>query len=498
MAQVQLTWSDYLTSVSNSYISHRAEDLFTDVTLVSDDNHQVSAHRIILCAGSEYFRNILEDKKHHHPMLCLDGISSGDLNNILDYIYKGELLISEANLGSFLRIATKLKCSGLNTDIKAFQEDPKFTEKIEDTSESFLDPDDLDNIISEAEVIQNEKELYEYNEKIEITKSISENHFENRGFVQNSQVKSELNAEALLTEKTESGPPPEREINNTSKKPKISQYCKVEGQIYSYTELKEMTKKLFERQENGRLKCNYCKYSASLAHNMVEHAEIHINNLEFDCNCCDNVFPTMKQLRHHKYIMRKQETLKKKGEVNKNDEDQAFKDVGKNDTDIIKSDSIIIEHEDSTMKYDSISLSEEYFNKSNYSENDSVNGKLPAGQTKQQKSEWGSNAGRKSATPKYCKVEGQTFSFQELKQMTRKLYTQQSDGRFQCNYCPKRTLVGNHMMEHTQKHIDNLEFECYCCGGIFPNTPSLRGHQVRIKTQKLGLGSDKSHVQVPI
>ena len=96
---------------------------------------------------------------------------------------------------------------------------------------------------------------------------------------------------------------------------------------------------------------------------MVEHAEIHINNLEFDCNCCDKVFPTMKQLRHHKYIKRNQKTLEKEGEesnqVNENDEDQPFNDVEKNYTDIIKSDTIIIEHADKTMKYDSISLSEE-------------------------------------------------------------------------------------------------------------------------------------------
>ena len=431
-------------------------------------------------------------------MLCLDGISSGELNNILDYIYKGELLISESNLNNFLRIAAKLKCFGLNTDIKAFQEDPKITEKFDDTSESFLEPDNLDNIISEAEVIQNENEFYEYDEKMEITESISEKN----DILQDSQVKAGTVAETLSTEKTQRGFS-EREFDKSSNKPKTYQYCKVEGQIYSYAELKEMTKKLFQRQENGKLKCNYCKFTASLSQNMVEHAEIHINNLEFDCNCCDKVFPTMKQLRHHKYIKRKQKPLKKKGEesnqVNENDEDQPFNDVEKNYTDIIKSDTIIIEHEDKTMKYDSISLSEEKFNKSNYLEkdgpNESVNGKLPAGQIKQ-KSEWGSNISRKSAsaTPKYCKVEGQMFSFQELKQMTRKLYTQQSDGRFQCNYCPKVTLVGNHMMEHTQKHIDNLEFECDCCGRIFPHTPSLRGHQHRIKKQKLGLGPENINI----
>ena len=127
MRQLHLTWSDYLTSVSDSFISNRDCDLFTDVTLVSDDNHQVSAHRLILSAGSEYFRNILEDRKHPHPMLCLDGVNSSDLNNIIDYLYKGELLIPESSLTQFLKIATKLKCSGLD-GIKSFVEvfNPKY------------------------------------------------------------------------------------------------------------------------------------------------------------------------------------------------------------------------------------------------------------------------------------------------------------------------------------------------------------------------------------
>ena len=35
MKQFHLTWSDYLTSVSDSFINHRECALFTDVTLVT-------------------------------------------------------------------------------------------------------------------------------------------------------------------------------------------------------------------------------------------------------------------------------------------------------------------------------------------------------------------------------------------------------------------------------------------------------------------------------
>ena len=87
---------------------------------------------------------------------------------------------------------------------------------------------------------------------------------------------------------------------------------------------------------------------------------------------------------------------------------------------------------------------------------------------------------RLSEQPQYCKVEGQTFSFTVLKQMTRKLYTEQLNGKFQCNHCAKSASQRSHIWEHTQKHIDNLEFECYCCDKIFSTTPDLRRHQLKV------------------
>ena len=452
MAQVQLTWSDYLTSVSKSYISHRAQDLFTDVTLVSDDNHQVSAHRIILCAGSEYFRKILEEKKHPHPMLCLDGISSDDLNNILDYIYKGELLIPESSLSSFLKIATKLKCSGLNSNIKSLQEDPKVMEKVKDENESFLEVDDLDNIITEAEItqpttIEDEGVIEKEDGTFEFTKSITETSLENN-LVQDSPVDLGNIDENPPSEKSQRGSP-EKDFNNTNETLDIyPQYCKVEGKIYSYSELKEMMKRLFELRENGWLKCKYCSYRAKLPNLIMEHVEIHINNLEFDCSCCDKVFTTMEQLRGHIYARK----MEKEG----NAEDKASKEC-------------------------------KDFNKANYLEedcqNESVKDRKLSEYQHKRIPDRRIKLSRTSA-PQFCKIEGKTFSFEELRQMTKKLYSQQSNGGFQCNFCPKTASISSHMMEHSQKHIDNLEFESFCCGKILPTTPSLRTHQRNCKKNK--------------
>ena len=110
-----LKWNDFHSNVSNSFGMFRNEDYLHDVTLVSDDHKQVSAHKLVLSACSEYFKDIFKHniKPNAHTLLCLNGVSSDDLRNIMDYIYNGEVQIFQENLDSFLNIAQRLKLEGL-------------------------------------------------------------------------------------------------------------------------------------------------------------------------------------------------------------------------------------------------------------------------------------------------------------------------------------------------------------------------------------------------
>ena len=83
-----LRWNDFHVGVADNFRKFRNAEDFYDVTLVSDDQQQVSAHKLVLSACSVYFKNIFKhnNKPNSHPLLCLDGISSHDLNNIMDYI----------------------------------------------------------------------------------------------------------------------------------------------------------------------------------------------------------------------------------------------------------------------------------------------------------------------------------------------------------------------------------------------------------------------------
>jgi len=148
-----LKWNDFQSNISNSFSKLRNEDEFYDVTLVSDDQKQISAHKVVLSASSEYFRTILKHNKHQHPLLCLEGIGSSELNNISDYVYNGEVNIYQDDLDRFLNIAERYKLEGLLGDNKLdngekndMKNDDEMKRSVYDTKNNLVDLiDDSDN-----------------------------------------------------------------------------------------------------------------------------------------------------------------------------------------------------------------------------------------------------------------------------------------------------------------------------------------------------------------
>ena len=108
-----LKWNDFQSNVTKSFEAFRNDEHLHDVTLVSDDQNQATAHKIVLSASSEYFNNIFKKNKISNPFLCLEGLSLTDLNNILDYIYYGEIQIYQEDLDRFLSMAQRFKIKGL-------------------------------------------------------------------------------------------------------------------------------------------------------------------------------------------------------------------------------------------------------------------------------------------------------------------------------------------------------------------------------------------------
>ena len=109
-----LKWNDFENNISQAFCHLRDEKELFDITLVcGETQEQVSAHKVVLAASSQFFRNILRRNPHQHPLLYLKGVKQKELVAILNFIYKGSVNIAQEELSSFLSVAEELKVKGL-------------------------------------------------------------------------------------------------------------------------------------------------------------------------------------------------------------------------------------------------------------------------------------------------------------------------------------------------------------------------------------------------
>ena len=213
-----------------------------DVTLVSDDEQHISAHKLVLSASSDFFKNIIHKAKHSNPMIFLSGFKSKDLLLVIDYIYQGEVQILQTDLDQFLTVAQQLKIEGLiggGNDSDGIHTDDYIKEDIETshTQEETV----LDNVEDNDKYVASKKRLPRADRSVAVVSSASK------------------------------------------------------------VEAKAAVDDLVEKTENG-FKCKACgKISTSRASSDIRrHAEIHIEGLSFDCQLCDKTFRSRGLLNHHK------------------------------------------------------------------------------------------------------------------------------------------------------------------------------------------------------
>ena len=70
---LQLTNSDFLKNQAKYYNDLLESQELSDITLACD-GYQVGAHKTILSASSEFFREVIRKSKHVNPYIYLKGV----------------------------------------------------------------------------------------------------------------------------------------------------------------------------------------------------------------------------------------------------------------------------------------------------------------------------------------------------------------------------------------------------------------------------------------
>ena len=239
-----LKWNDFNQNVSKTFSSLRHQEDFYDVTLVGDDQKQFSAHRVVLSACSDYFGNVLKKNKHSHPLLCLEGITSSQLNCLLDYVYHGEAQLFQDDLDNFLQIAQRLQLKGLIED----QNSPR-----------------------------SHNDNFKYEEK-QYTKPLQQTVDYDTYDIQQTDRK-------VLTP---------IDMPNTS--------ALVDLNALDTSNLQEVNQKieeLIEMTEDGQWRCKACGKYQRRKDYMKKHIETHIDGLSFPCSTCGKLFRSRNSLLTH-------------------------------------------------------------------------------------------------------------------------------------------------------------------------------------------------------
>jgi len=118
-----LRWNDFESNISVAFREIREEKDFFDCTL-SCGSRQIQAHKLILSACSPFFRSILRQNPHQHPLLYLKGVEFTDMQAVLNFMYHGEVNVAQEELNSFLSVAEDLQVKGL-TQSDSSKDKPK-------------------------------------------------------------------------------------------------------------------------------------------------------------------------------------------------------------------------------------------------------------------------------------------------------------------------------------------------------------------------------------
>lgn len=87
-------------------------EALVDVTLACD-GLSLKAHKVVLSACSPYFQSLFLDNPCQHPIVFLKDVRYSDLKALVDFMYKGEVNVSQEQLNAVLETAESLKVKGL-------------------------------------------------------------------------------------------------------------------------------------------------------------------------------------------------------------------------------------------------------------------------------------------------------------------------------------------------------------------------------------------------
>ena len=252
-----LKWNDFQENIKTSFGKLREDNDFSDVTLVCDDG-ELEAHKLVLSSSSPFFKRLLLKVKHHHhhPLLFMRGLKAGQLTNVVDFIYHGEVNIHQEDLNAFLLLAQELELKGLTGGAYDDDQTGYYNGEME----------------AQKVVLEQEKTSF-YPEK------------------HGKETRPGVESQPKYGNKLKQS----RSVENEYDHSLVAQ----DFNTNQNSEILQRRETLFEKHDS-LWTCNVCGFASTQKGHLAEHVEKHMEGLEFPCNFCGKLLRSTMSFRVHK------------------------------------------------------------------------------------------------------------------------------------------------------------------------------------------------------
>ncbi|KAJ6640003.1 Broad-complex core protein isoforms 1/2/3/4/5 [Pseudolycoriella hygida] len=110
-----MTWNNHHSYIKSAFTSFLHKEALVDVTLAAEGRY-LHVHKVVLSACSSYFASLFASNPCQHPIVILKDVQYDDLKAVVDFIYYGQVNLSEAKLEQFMKTAKMLEILELMAD----------------------------------------------------------------------------------------------------------------------------------------------------------------------------------------------------------------------------------------------------------------------------------------------------------------------------------------------------------------------------------------------
>ncbi|XP_056639978.1 sex determination protein fruitless [Diorhabda carinulata] len=110
--QFCVRWNSYQSNLQNAFPKLLTSEHFVDVTLACE-NEMLKCHKVVLSACSTYFEKLLLNNPCQHPIIFMKDMKFSEMQSLVDFMYKGEVNVTQDDLPSLLKSAEALQIRGL-------------------------------------------------------------------------------------------------------------------------------------------------------------------------------------------------------------------------------------------------------------------------------------------------------------------------------------------------------------------------------------------------